>query len=61
MIVLSGLSHTAFALAVYASQLSFPAGLYSHAKLASGWWPTFAGRDWVPAGLLCEVSVYVST
>jgi hypothetical protein len=58
---LSGLNYTAFALAVYASQLSFPAGLYGHAKLASGWWPTFTGRDWLPAELLCKVSARVST
>lgn len=23
-----------------------------HARLASGWWPAFAGRDWLPAGFL---------
>jgi len=27
-----------------------------HARLASGWWPAFAGRDWLPAGSEHEVS-----
>jgi hypothetical protein len=33
--------------------------LYGHARLASGWWPAFAGRDWLPVGSLCEVSTIV--
>jgi len=40
---LSGLTHAACVLPVYASQRRLP-GL--HATLGSGWWPTFAGRDW---------------
>ena len=43
---ISGLNHTAPTLAVYASQCGSPR---AHARLASGWWPTFAGQDWVPA------------
>src|SRR5690606_10169897 len=39
----------------------FPQELYGHARLASGWWPACAGRDWLPAGLLREVSVFSST
>src|SRR5690606_19376427 len=35
----------------------FPQELYGHARLASGWWPACAGRDWLPAGVLREVSV----
>ena len=57
---LSGLNNMAFALVVHASQLSF-LELYGHARLTPGWWPTFTGRDWLPAGLLCEVSVVTST
>lgn len=30
--------------------------MYSHPRLASGCWPNFAGRDWLPAGLLRKVS-----
>jgi hypothetical protein len=43
---ISGLNHTAPTLAVYASQCGSPR---AHARLASGWWPAFAGQDWVPA------------
>ena len=40
--VLSRLHHTALTLAVYASQGGLP---HRHARLASGWWLAFAGRD----------------
>ncbi len=54
---LSGLNHTAPTLAVYASQLSFPLSQsYGHARLASGWWSTLAGRDLSPATSQHEVS-----
>jgi hypothetical protein len=46
---LSGLTHAACALPVYASQRRLPD---HHATLGSGWWPAFAGRDWRPAGTL---------
>jgi hypothetical protein len=39
---LSELDHTAFPLAVYASQRPSPD---DHARLASRWWPAFLGRD----------------
>ena len=39
---ISGLNHTACTPAVYASQHGLP---QCHARLASGWWPTFTGRD----------------
>ncbi len=45
--MLSRLNHTAYWLAVYASQPGLPR---DHARLASGWWLAFAGRDWLPAG-----------
>ena len=45
--VISGLNHTAFDLAVYASQVTVTR---HHARLASGCWPGSAGRDWLPAG-----------
>jgi hypothetical protein len=45
--VLSELDNAARRLAVYASQ---PGSPHDHARLASGWWPAFAGRDWLPAG-----------
>ena len=44
---ISGLNHTAWALAVYASQ---DGSLHHHARLASGYWPGSTGRDWLPAG-----------
>ena len=44
---LSGLTHAACALPVYASQCRLPV---HHATLGSGWWPTFTGRDSRPAG-----------
>ena len=54
---LSKLHHAAHALAVYASQLSFPLPRsYGHARLASGWWPTFTGRGSIPRKVPNEVS-----
>jgi len=54
---LSKLYHAALALAVYASQPSFPLSRsYRHARLASGWWPTFAGRGSIPRKVPNEVS-----
>jgi hypothetical protein len=47
--MVSGLNHTARELAVYASQ---GGSLLRHARLASGRRPRFAGRGWLPAGLL---------
>jgi hypothetical protein len=48
-ISLSKLNHAALTLAVYASQPSFPLSRsYGHARLASDWWPTFAGRGSLP-------------
>jgi len=44
---LSGLCRTAPALAVYASPRPSPG---RHARLASGWWPTFPRRDFNPQG-----------
>lgn len=44
---LSGLNHTAYMLAVYASPTGSP--LFD-ARLASGWWPTLTGRDSNPLG-----------
>jgi len=44
---ISGLNHTAWALAVYASQ---DRSLHHHARLASGCRPGSTGRDWLPAG-----------
>jgi hypothetical protein len=56
-IFLSELNHAAFALAVYASQLSFPLPRsYGHARLASGWWPAFTGRGSIPRKVPSEVS-----
>ena len=50
----------AYALAVYASQ---PGSPLNHARLASGWWPTLAGRASllleVRTGSHCEVSAYM--
>ena len=46
---LSRLNDAARALPVYASQRRLPG---HHATLGSGWWPAFAGRDWLPAGTL---------
>jgi len=45
--LLSRLNHTARILAVYASQ---PRSPLDHARLASGWWPSLAGRDFNPLG-----------
>jgi hypothetical protein len=57
-ISLSKLNHAALVLAVYASQLSFPLSRsYGHARLASGWWPTFTGRGSRPRKVPNEVSV----
>ena len=50
---ISGLDHTACALAVYASQCGSPR---HHARLAFGWWLASTERDWLPARLLREVS-----
>jgi hypothetical protein len=56
-ISLSNLNHAAHVLAVYASQLSFPLSRsYGHARLASGWWPAFAGRGSIPRKVPNEVS-----
>ena len=56
-ISLSKLNHVAHALAVYASQLSFPLSRsYGHARLASGWWPAFTGRGSQPRKVPNEVS-----
>ena len=44
---ISGLNHTAFDLADYASQGGSP---LRHARLAAGCWSSSAGRDWLPAG-----------
>jgi hypothetical protein len=46
-LVLSGLNHTTFDLAVYASQDGSP---HRHARLASGCWSSFARRDSYPQG-----------
>ncbi len=58
---LSRLNHAACTLPVYASQRG---SLRHHATLDAGWWPTFAGRDWVPAGLrrkVSEITDYISS
>ena len=46
-LVLTGLNHTTFDLAVYASQDGSP---HHHARLASGCWSSFARRDSYPQG-----------
>ena len=46
-LLLSGLNHTTFDLAVYASQDGSP---HHHARLASGCWSSFARRDSYPQG-----------
>ena len=48
---ISGLNHTACALAVYASQ---PGSPLDHARLASGWGLALAGRVWLPARSLVK-------
>src|SRR6266496_4346693 len=55
---ISGLNHTAYELAVYASCATLAA---AHARLASGCWPTFAGRECLPAGSRKKVSKMSST
>src|SRR6266542_2647440 len=55
---ISGLNHTAYELAVYASCATLAA---DHARLASGCWPTFAGRECLPAGSRKKVSKMSST
>ncbi len=50
---LSRLHHAACTLPVYASQ---GGSRRHHATLGSGWWPSSAGRDWVPAGFRKKVS-----
>src|SRR6266404_4797234 len=52
---ISGLNHTACALAVYASQ---PGSPLDHARLASGWGLALAGRVWLPARSLVEFLRY---
>jgi hypothetical protein len=56
--VISGLNHTASALAVYASPGGLPA---QDARLASGRWPSSPGRDWLPAEFLRKVSKMLLT
>ena len=51
---ISGLHHTAYALAVYASQCGSP---LHHARLATGWWLTSARWDSIPTGFQREVSL----
>ena len=51
---LTGLNHTAYSLAVYASQPGLP---QNHARLASGWWPALPGRIGYLRGPLRKVSV----
>jgi hypothetical protein len=51
--MLSGLNDAACTLAVYASQGESP---HHHARLASGWWPAFAGQDFLLLGPLRRVS-----
>jgi hypothetical protein len=53
-IILSGLNHTAHPLAVYASQ---PGLLPSHARLASGCWPTLPGGIGYPLGSTARFSI----
>ena len=52
-VVISGLNHTAFDLAVYASQWRSPAPTQDSLP---GCWPGSAGRDWLPAGFQRKVS-----
>ncbi len=52
---ISGLNHTACALAVYASQ---PGSPLDHARLASGWGLALAGRVWLPARSLVKFPRY---
>src|SRR5882724_8147046 len=52
---ISGLNHTACALAVYASQ---PGSPLDHARLASGWGLALAGRVWLPARSLVKFPHY---
>src|SRR5512142_119813 len=54
---ISGLNRTARSLAVYASQPGLPR---HRARLASGRWPGFAGRDWLPAGSRRKVSALLT-
>ena len=55
--VISGLNHSAYTLAVNASQRRLPG---HHARLASGRWPTFTGWDWLPTGSLRTISERIS-
>jgi hypothetical protein len=32
-----------------------------HARLACSWWPTFAARDWLPAGLLSRFQRFIAS
>src|SRR5208282_3702287 len=56
-LVLSGLNHTTFDLAVYASQDGSP---HHHARLASGCWSSFARRESYPQGFQRKVSEFES-
>jgi len=51
---ISGLHHTAYALAVYASQRGSP---LHHARLATGWWLTSTRWDSIPTGFHRKVSL----
>ena len=55
---ISGLNRTARSLAVYASQ---PGSPRHHARLASGCWPSSAGRGWLPAGFQRKVSAFIAS
>jgi len=50
---ISGLNHTAFDLAVYASQGRLPATTQDSLP---GRWSSSTGRDWLPAGFQRKVS-----
>ncbi len=52
-VLISGLNHTAFDLAVYASQGRLPT---RHARLASGCWSSSTRRDYYPQDSLRKVS-----
>jgi len=56
--VLSELNHAASALAVYASQ---PASQQTTQDSLVSWWPTFAARDWLPAGLLSRFQLFITS
>jgi hypothetical protein len=57
-LVLSRLNHAALALPVYASQPRSPS---RHARLGSGWWPAFPGRDsFPPQGSIAKFQLMLS-